>query len=146
MNISAFMKKHFLHFNARETVAAAEAYSDLIENRNGKMFLSMAGAMSTAEIGIILAEMIRKGKVHAISCTAANLEEDLFNLFAHDDYRVIPDWRALRVEDEVALAESGYNRVTDTCIPETVMRHLQHRLVRHWQQQAEAGQGLFPYE
>ncbi len=146
MNVSAFMKKHFLHFNARETLAAAEAYIDLVEHRKGKMFLSMAGAMSTAEIGIILAEMIREGKVHAISCTAANLEEDLFNLLAHDDYRVISDWRALRVEDEVALAENGYNRVTDTCIPETVMRHLQHRLVRHWQKQADAGQGLFPYE
>ncbi len=44
--------------------------------------------MSTAEIGVSLGEMIRKDKIHAVSCTAANLEEDLSNLFAHNEYRV----------------------------------------------------------
>ncbi len=67
------------------------------------MFMSLAGAMSTAELGLTLAEMIRQDKVHAISCTAANLEEDLFNLFAHNEYEVIENWRALSVEDEVKL-------------------------------------------
>ena len=110
------MEKHFRHFNARETLAAAKAYKKLVVQENGAMMVSLAGAMSTAELGVSLAEMIRCGKVHAISCTAANLEEDLFNLFAHDEYRVIENWRALSVEDEVALRDEGYNRVTDTYI------------------------------
>jgi deoxyhypusine synthase len=143
--ISAFLDKNFLHYNARETVAAARAYRDLIA-RGGRMVISLAGAMSTAELGISLAEMIRQGKVHAISCTAANLEEDLFNLFAHNEYRIIPDWRALSVEDEVALLKQGFNRVTDTCIPETVMMQMQARLTRYWVEQADQGTGLFPYE
>jgi deoxyhypusine synthase len=100
------------------------------------MMVTLAGAMSTAELGISLAEMIRVGKVHAITCTAANLEEDLFNLFAHDDYRLVDNWRSLSTEDEVRLRDRGFNRVTDTCIPETVMRHIEHRLTHAWQQAA----------
>ncbi len=146
MQINQFMQRHFRHFNARETLAAAKSYQDFIELKQGKMFLSMAGAMSTAEIGVILAEMIRQDKVHAISCTAANLEEDLFNLFAHDEYKVIADWRALSVDDEVKLRDAGYNRVTDTCIPETVMKHMQSRLTKYWVESAENETGLFPYE
>jgi len=146
MTISAFMEKHFRHFNARETLAAAKAYRHFIDEEKGAMMISLAGAMSTAELGVSLAEMVRRGKVHAISCTAANLEEDLFNLFAHDEYKVIENWRALSVDDEVELRDSGYNRVTDTCIPETVMKHMQSRLVKYWSKAATEGKSYFPDE
>jgi len=139
------MERNYRHFNARETLVAAKAYKQFVEN-GGKMLVSLAGAMSTAELGITLAEMIRQDKVHAISSTAANLEEDLFNLFAHNDYKVIQDWRALSVDDEIKLYEQGYNRVTDTCIPETVMKHMQARLTKYWKEQGAKGEGLFPYE
>jgi len=145
MSVTAFMEKHYRHYNARETLAAARSYKQFVED-GGKMLVSMAGAMSTAQIGVSLAEMIRQDKVHAISCTAANLEEDLFNLFAHNEYKVIQDWRALSVQDEVDLRDSGFNRVTDTCIPETVMMHMQKRLTKYWVEQAEKGEGKFPYE
>ena len=75
--ISKFIKHHYRHFNAAALVEAAEAYVDHL-HKGGKMFLSLAGAMSTAELGVSLAEMIRQDKVHAITCTGANLEEDLF--------------------------------------------------------------------
>ncbi|MEM8734382.1 MAG: deoxyhypusine synthase family protein [Planctomycetota bacterium] len=143
--VSQFMERHFRHFNAREMLAAAKSYNELLDN-GGKMLVSLAGAMSTAELGISLAEMIRQDKVHAISCTAANLEEDIFNLFAHDEYKVVPNWRALSAQDEVDLQAEGFNRVTDTCIPETVMRHIESHLTRFWQEQADQGVGLFPYE
>ncbi|MEQ1828837.1 MAG: deoxyhypusine synthase family protein [Pirellula sp.] len=146
MTISTFMEKHFRHYNARETLAAAKAFKKFVNEEHGAMMVSLAGAMSTAEIGVSLAEMIRKGKVHAISCTAANLEEDLFNLFAHDEYKVIDDWRALSAQDEIDLRDSGYNRVTDTCIPETVMKHTQSRLLKYWVQAAQEGKSYFPYE
>ena len=146
MSITAFMEKHYRHYNARETLSAAKAYKNFIENEQGAMMVSLAGAMSTAELGISLAEMIRKGKIHAISCTAANLEEDLFNLFAHNEYHVIENWRSLSTQDEVDLRDRGLNRVTDTCIPETVMMHMQDRLVKYWKTAAENGQQFFPYE
>ncbi len=145
MSITQFMERNFRHFNARETLSTGKAYKKFVED-GGKMLVSLAGAMSTAELGITLAEMIRQDKVHAISSTAANLEEDLFNLFAHDEYRVIENWRALSVDDEVELHLQGYNRVTDTCIPESVMKHMESRLTKYWSEQAELGEGLFPYE
>ena len=145
MSISSFLDKHFRHFNARETVDAARAYQTHLKD-GGKMLLAMAGAMSTAEIGLSLAEMIRSGKVHAISCTAANLEEDLFNLLAHGEYKLLPDYRNLSPQDEQQLRDDGLNRVTDTCIPETVMRQMESRLVEYWREAAEKGESYFPFE
>src|SRR5215469_4853420 len=135
MSITRFMDHHFRHFNARETVDAAKAWRRHLDE-GGKMLLAMAGAMSTAELGITLAKMIRGGKVHAISCTAANLEEDIFNLVANREYCVVPNYRELSVQDEISLRDRGFNRVADTCIPETVIRHIEHRLLEYWRQAA----------
>ena len=143
--ISDFLEQNFLHFNARETVAAARGYKEHLA-AGGKMLVSLAGAMSTAELGISLAEMIRMDKVHAISCTGANLEEDVFNLVAHDEYRVVPNYRDLSPSDETALLEEGFNRVTDTCIPETVMRHLEGNFMSNCAENANNGASLFPFE
>lgn len=129
--IRAFMDEQFRHFNARELVAAARAYERHLQS-GGRMLVSLAGAMSTAELGISLARMIREGRVHAISCTGANLEEDIFNLLARDDYELIPDWRGLSATAETALYDRGMNRVTDTCIPEDVMRHVESRMLALW--------------
>ncbi len=143
--IRDFMLRNYRHFNARETVAAARAYEAHID-AGGAMLVSLAGAMSTAELGISLARMIREGKVHAISCTGANLEEDLFNLLAQDEYETVTDWRGLSAEDERALYERGMNRVTDTCIPEIVMRQVEARLVASWSAACQAGQTRTPAE
>jgi len=104
------------------------------------MMVTLAGAMSTARIGRILGRLIRADKVHAICCTGANLEEDIFNLLAANDYEIIKDWRALSAEDEKALYDRGFNRVTDTCIPETVMRHLEKRLIDRWKKACDEGE------
>ena len=143
--VRAFLENHFLHYNARETVAAARSLEAHLE-AGGLLMITLAGAVSTAQIGKSLAPLIRAGKVHAITCTGANLEEDIFNLLAGDDYEPIPDWRALRAEDEQALYDRGMNRVTDTCIPETVMRHIEERLLAQWAKADAAGQVLLPSE
>ncbi len=143
--ISAFMDTHYKHFNARETVEAAEGWKQLLE-RGGQMFLTIAGAMSSAELGISLAKLIRAGKVHGICATGANLEEDLFNLFAHDEYAIVPHYRDLSPTDERELRDQGFNRVTDTCIPESVMRHTESILTELWTEAEEAGEPKFPWE
>jgi deoxyhypusine synthase len=125
---------------------AAEAYSAHLAG-GGKMLVTLAGAMSTAELGISLAEMIRAGKVHAISCTGANLEEDLFNLVAHDHYVRLPKYRDLTPADEQALLDRHLNRVTDTCIPEfEAMRRLEHVIIERWMAAAREGTRRFPHE
>ena len=143
--IRDFMEKHYLHFNAREMVDAAKAYEEHLAG-GGKMLVTMAGAMSTGEFGIVLARMIRAGHVHAISCTGANLEEDVFNLLAHDEYEIVRSWRELSASDEQGLYDRGMNRVTDTCIPETVMRHIESRLLARWKGAADAGERRTPAE
>jgi len=143
--IREFMDRNYLHFNARETVSASRAYERHID-AGGKMLVSLAGAMSTGELGISLSRMIREDKVHAISCTGANLEEDVFNLLGHNDYEVITDWRALSAADEADLYARGLNRVTDTCIPEDVMRHLERRLIDAWVSACADEERRFPVE
>jgi deoxyhypusine synthase len=144
--ISQFIQRHYRHFNAATLVDAAEGYARLLEG-GGKMFVTLAGAMSTAELGQSLAEMIRRDKVHGICCTGANLEEDLYNLVAHDFYERVPHYRDLSPKDEQALLDRKLNRVTDTCIPEEeAMRRLETKIRPRWHVAAEAGEGKFPHE
>ncbi len=144
--ITDFIKHHYRHFNAAALVSAAEDYVKHLAGGN-KMMLTMAGAMSTAELGLSLAEMIRRDKVHAITCTGANLEEDIFNLVAHDHYKRVPHYRQLTPQDEQALLEQHMNRVTDTCIPEgEAMRRIEKAVLRHWMEKDQAGKRLFPHE
>lgn len=144
--VSAFLRHHFRHFNAAALIDAADGYQKLLDN-NGKMFVTLAGAMSTAELGLSLAEMIRRDKVHAISCTGANLEEDLFNLVAHDHYERVPHYRDLTPDDEAELLSRHMNRVTDTCIPEMeAMRRLEKAMVEVWTSADQAGKRYLPHE
>ena len=92
--ISNFITHHYRHFNSATLVDAAKSYDEHI-NKGGKMMLAMAGAMSTAELGLSLAEMIRQDKIHIVSCSANNLEEDIMNLVAHSHYKRVPHYRDL---------------------------------------------------
>ena len=146
MKVHEFVRHNFRHFNAAVIVDAAEAYRRHM-TKGGKMLLAMAGAMSTAELGLSLAEMIRQDKIHAICTTGANLEEDIFNLVAHNHYKRVPKYRNLSDEDEEALYKSGLNRVTDTCIPEEeAMRRIEREVLKFWQKAEREGQSYFPYE
>lgn len=146
MNISNFIDHHYRHFNAASLKDAAKAYKQHIADGK-KMMVTLAGAMSTAEIGLILAEMIRQDKVHAICCTGANLEEDIYNLVAHEHYERIPDYRTLSAEDEQNLLDRHLNRVTDTCIPEEeAMRRVEAAMLGKWTEAKEKKESYFPHE
>ena len=144
--ISQFIEKHYLHFNSASLVDAAKAYEQQLAN-GAKMMVSMAGAMSTAEIGKIFAEIIRQDKVQIISCTGANLEEDIMNLVAHSHYERVPNYRDLTPEQEWDLLQNHLNRVTDTCIPEEeAFRRLQQHIHKIWKDADDKGESYFPHE
>lgn len=144
--ISSFIEKHYRHFNAAALVDAAKGYK-LHLAEGGKMMVTLAGAMSTAELGMSLAEMIRQDKIDIISCTGANLEEDIMNLVAHSHYERVPNYRDLTPKEEWGLLEKGLNRVTDTCIPEEeAFRRLQKHIHYQWKTAEEAGERYFPHE
>jgi len=144
--IGNFMLEHYKHFNAAALVDAAKGYEQhLAEGK--KMMITLAGAMSTAELGKSLAEMIRQDKVQIISCTGANLEEDLMNLVAHSHYERVPHYRDLTPTEEWDLLERGLNRVTDTCIPEEeAFRRLQAHIFEIWKEAEAKGERYYPHE
>jgi deoxyhypusine synthase len=145
-SITSFIKHHYRHFNAAALVDAAEAYNALLAS-GGKMFVTIGGAMSTAELGLSLAEMIRQEKIHGICCTGANLEEDVFNLVAHDFYERVPHYRDLTPADEAKLLARHMNRVTDTCIPEMeAMRRIENEVLKEWVRADQAGERYFPHQ
>ena len=144
--VSRFVRHHFRHFNGAALVDAADGYIRHLDE-GGIMFMTLAGAMSTAELGLSLAEMIRQDKVHAICCTGANLEEDVFNLVAHDHYVRIPHYRDLTPADEEGLLALHLNRVTDTCIPEEeAIRRIEDVILEEWLAADAAGKSYFPHE
>ena len=144
--ISQFIEKHYLHFNSAALVDAAKAYEQQLAN-GAKMMVTMAGAMSTAEIGKIFADMIRQDKVQIISCTGANLEEDIMNLVAHSHYERVPNYRDLTPQQEWDLLERGLNRVTDTCIPEhEAFRRLQKHIYKIWKEADDNNERYLPHE
>jgi len=146
MHISNFLESHYLHFNAAALVDAAKGYKQQLEQGN-KMLVSLAGAMSTAELGKSLSPMINEDKIHIISCTGANLEEDVMNLVAHNHYKRIPHYRDLTPVEERELLDQGLNRVTDTCIPEEeAFRVLQKHMFELWKAAEEKGERYFPHE
>jgi len=144
--IGKFIEYHFRHFNAAALIDAAQGYNDFLK-RDGKMMVTLAGAMSTAELGLSLAEMIRQDKIHLIVCTGANLEEDIFNLVAHDFYERVPHYRDLTPADEEKLYRRHMNRVTDTCIPEgEAMRRIEKVMLKEWIGADKSGESYFPHE
>lgn len=144
--ISQFMEKHYLHFNAATMMDAARAYEKHLAEK-GKMMITLAGAMSTAELGISLAEMIRQDKVQIITCTGANLEEDVMNLVAHSHYKRVPNYRDLTPQQEWELLENHFNRVTDTCIPEEeAFRRIQSHMEKIWKDAEAKDERYFPHE
>jgi len=145
-SIGQFIDRHYRHFNAAVLKDAADAYIAHLD-RGGKMMITLAGAMSTAELGMSLAEMIREDKVHAIACTGANLEEDLFNLVARSKYERIPNYRELSPQAEEELMRRHLNRVTDTCIPEEyAIRRIEKAVIEEWISAARKKERFFPHE
>jgi deoxyhypusine synthase len=144
--VAAFIKHHYRHFNAAALIDAAEGYKAHL-TAGGKMMVTLAGAMSTAELGLSLAEMIRRDKVQIITCTGANLEEDIFNLIAHDHYVRVPKYRELSSAEEQKLLDRHLNRVTDTCIPEgEAIRRIEKAVLSEWRAADQRGEQYFPHE
>ncbi len=139
------MEEHYLHFNAGELSRCSSSLREFLDG-GGRLIVTLAGAMSTAEIGRSLAPAIRAQKVHAICCTGANLEEELFSLVSRSKYEGISNWRDLTAQDDADLRDRGMNRVTDVAIPEEAFRGLEDSLMALWEDAEAVGDSRFPHE
>lgn len=138
-----FVLTNYKNFNARQTRDALIAYWRHIES-GGKMFWAVAGAMSSAQLGITLAPAIRAGLIHGLSVTGANLEESLFRLVAHDSYKDFPDYRYMTKADDTKILEDRMRRVTDTSIPEDeAFRVVEKIIVPMWEKASATGERRF---
>lgn len=142
---SKFIRRNYYHFNALVLKNATLAYKKLLDD-GGKMFVSMAGAMSTGRLGISLAAMIRKGYVSGLSVTGANLEEDVFNLVANRKYLPVPDYRDITPEDNKEMLDKKLNRVTDVAIPATSMKEVEDVIIERWKNAVLTNERKFPHE
>jgi len=141
-----FILKNYKNFNARATRDALIAYWRHAE-KGGKMFWAVAGAMSSAQLGIVLAPAIRAGLIHGMSVTGANLEESLFRLVAHHSYKDFPDYRYFTKEDDTAILDNRMRRVTDTSIPEDeAFRAVEGLIVPVWEKATADGTRKFWHE
>ena len=139
------MNEHYKHFNAGELARCSNSLDDFL-SEGGRLIVTLAGAMSTAEIGRSLGPAIRQQKIHAICCTGANLEEDLFSLVSRSDYENITNWRQLTGNDDASLAKRGMNRVTDVAIPEKTIVKIGAKIMELWEEAEEVGDSRFPHE
>ena len=141
-----FILSNYRNFNARQTRDAFLAYWKHIE-AGGKMYWAVAGAMSSAQLGITLAPAIRAGLIHGMSVTGANLEESLFRLVAHHGYKDFPDYRYFTKNDDTKILENRMRRVTDTSIPEDeAFRAVEKIIVPMWKSTSEKGERRFWHE
>ena len=146
ISVLELFQKLFHNFNSRSMKDATIAYRKHLDE-GGKMLLAMAGAMSSAQLGVTLSPMIKENKIHAISCTGANLEESVFRLVAHDSYLDYPDYRYFTKEDDQKILEKGHRRVTDTSIPEEeAFRVVEPIILKRWKEAEAKGERYFPHE
>jgi deoxyhypusine synthase len=144
--VGRLVEDWYCHYNGGTLRRAARAWAAL-HLRGGRMFLAMAGAFSTAEGGKYLATLIRNGFISGLSVTGANLEEDLFRLVGHQEYREIPNYQDLTAKDDAALADAELPRVTDSTIPEkAAMAVIEKPVDKIWRKAEKDGRRLFPHE
>ena len=145
-NVTKFAKKTLVHLNGGATVQAGEWLKQHLNN-GGKLVVTLAGALSSFQIGIMLAELIRKNKVHLVSATGANHEESYYRYVAHSHYAYIPKYTELTPEQEAELRDAGLRRITDTFLPEDEsVRIMEPHLLKMWQDAEKKNKSYFPHE
>ena len=144
--VSAFAEKTLNHCNGGATYQAALWLKNHLD-KGGKLVVTIAGALSSFQVGVMLAEMIRQDKVHLISATGANHEESYYRYVAHSHYAYIPRYTELTPEQEAELRDAGLRRITDTFLPEDEsVRIMEPHLLKMWKTAEKKGERYFPHE
>ncbi len=144
--VSAYARKTLLHTNGGATLNAALWLKKHLDN-GGKIVITLSGALSSFQIGVMLAELIRKNKVHLVSATGANHEESYYRYVAHSHYANIPRYTELTPGQEAELRDAGLRRITDTFLPEDEsVRIMEPHLLKMWKEASAKKESYFPHE
>src|SRR5438874_2011684 len=99
-------------FTGRQVGEAADVLEAMARDEDCFVVMTLAGAMTVAKQGLIVADLIDRGIVNAIVSTGALMAHGLVEATGRSHFRHNPE-----VSDE-ELYEQGYNRVYDTLEPE----------------------------
>ncbi len=99
-------------FTGRQIGECADVLEAMARDKDCFVVMTLAGAMTVAKQGLVIAELIERGIVNAIVSTGALMAHGLVEATGHAHFRYNPE-----VSDE-NLYEQGYNRVYDTLEPE----------------------------
>jgi deoxyhypusine synthase len=144
--VSAYAQRTLNHLNGGAALQAALWLKEHLDN-GGKLVVTIAGALSSFQVGVMLAELIRQNKVHLVSATGANHEESYYRYVAHSHYAYIPRYTELTPEQEAELRDAGLRRITDTFLPEDEsVRIMEPHLLKMWQEAQKTGESYFPHE
>jgi deoxyhypusine synthase len=99
-------------FTGRQLGEAADVLEAMARDQECFVVMTLAGAMTVAKQGLVIAELIDRGIVNAIVSTGALMAHGLVEATGRSHFRHNPE-----LSDE-ELYEAGYNRVYDTLEPE----------------------------
>ncbi|HET9698227.1 MAG TPA: deoxyhypusine synthase family protein [Terriglobales bacterium] len=100
-------------FGAREIGIGADVLEAMARDKDCFVVMTLAGAMTVAKQGLVIADLIDAGIVKALVSTGALMAHGLVEAAGKSHFRYDPKM------DDVELYEAGYNRVYDTLEPET---------------------------
>jgi deoxyhypusine synthase len=100
-------------FTGRQIGEAADVLEAMARDKDCFVVMTLAGAMTVAKQGLIVAELIEQGIVNALVSTGALMAHGLVEAAGKSHF--VYDAKL----NDVELYEAGYNRVYDTLEPET---------------------------
>lgn len=96
----------------------AETLRLMMKKKGIIRFLTLSGAMTIAQMSLVLCDMIDRGMIHSITSTGALMAHGLVPGLGLKHYKYNPN------DDDEKLAKLGLNRVTDVLEPETNFDHI----------------------
>ena len=116
-------------FTGRQVGEGADVLEAMARDNECFIVMTLAGAMTVAKQGLIIAELIDRGLVNAVISTGALMAHGLVEAAGRSHFRYDPRM------DDLELYEAGYNRVYDTLEPETNLDFVETivaRILKGW--------------
>ena len=99
-------------FTGRQVGEAADVLEAMARDPECFVVMTLAGAMTVAKQGLVIADLIDRGIVNAVVSTGALMAHGLVEATGRSHFQYNPD------VPDTELYEQGYNRVYDTLEPE----------------------------
>jgi len=116
-------------FTGRQVGQAADVLEAMARDRECTVVMTLAGAMTVAKQGLVIADLVDRGIVRALVSTGALMAHGLVEGIGRSHY--VWDEKL----NDVELYEAGYNRVYDTLEPETNLDEVQRvfsQVLKSW--------------